>query len=302
MVYYSDEPLADLTSVPLYYVSQLASQKVKVLLSGEGSDEILGGYYFDLSMKRWNWIRRFQSIPKGIRQKIVVPLGNRLGDPWKERIQVANTDPERQLVIYPRNMTNLLSSAEKQKMFREQVSFDDSLDIIRSEATHVNTQELLHQVLYIYCQSWLVEDLLMKADKMNMANSIEARVPFLDYRLVEWAARAPASVKVGRAGGWKYVTKRVLRQFARQRLPTEIIHRPKVGFSTPVYDWLNKGLKSWATDLLLSNDTQLYRWIQKDAVHQQLKLGTKNGSTWFNQQRLWNLLIFELWLRKWKPQ
>lgn len=303
MVYYSDEPLADLASVPLYYVSQLASQKVKVVLSGEGSDEILGGYDFDRSMRQWDWIRRFQYLPKGVRQKIIEPLINRIGEPWKERIQIVNADPERQLTMFPRNMTNYLSSAEKQKMFGEPVSFDDSLDIIRSESMHINSRELLHQSLYIYCQSWLVEDLLMKADKMTMANSIELRVPFLDYRLVEWAARAPSSVKVGRAGaGRSYVTKRVLRQFASKRLPNEIIIRPKQGFPVPVYDWLNKGLKSWATDLLTSNDTKLYRWLQKDPVRQQLKNGTQKHSTSLSQHRLWNLLILELWLREWKPQ
>ena len=303
LVYYADEPLADLASVPLYYVSQLASQKVKVVLSGEGSDEILGGYNFDQSMKYWDWIRRFQYIPKGIRQNIIEPLINNLGKPWIERIQMVNADPEHQFVLFPRNMTNYLSSAEKQKMFKEPVSFNDSLDIIRSEATQIDTRELLHQYLYILCQSWLVEDLLMKADKMTMANSIELRVPFLDYRLVEWAARAPASVKVGRAGrGRSYITKRVLRQFASQRLPNEIISRTKQGFPVPVYDWLNKGLKSWATDLLTSNDTQLYRWLQKDPVHQQLELGTQNESNLLSQHRLWNLLILELWLRKWKPQ
>jgi asparagine synthase (glutamine-hydrolysing) len=303
MVYYSDEPLADLASVPLYYVSQLASQKVKVVLSGEGSDEILGGYHFDQSMKRWDWIRRFQYIPKDIRQKIIEPLMNRLGGSWKERIQIVNANPEHQLAIFPRNMTNYLSSTEKQKMFRKPVSFDDSLDIIRSESMNIETRDLLHQFLYIYCQSWLVEDLLMKADKMTMANSIELRVPFLDYRLVEWAARSPASVKVGRAGlGRPYVTKRVLRQFASKRLPKEIILRQKQGFPVPVYDWLNKGLKSWAVDLLTSNDTQLYRWLQKEPVHRQLKHGTQKQSTSLNQHRLWNLLILELWLRRWKPQ
>lgn len=303
MVYYSDEPLADLASVPLFYVSRLAGQKVKVVLSGEGSDEILGGYNFDQSMNQWDWVRRFQYLPQGVRQNIVEPFINRFGDSWKERIQIANADPGSHLKQFPRNMTNYLSSAEKQKMFSRPVSFEDSLNIIRTDANQINTRELLHQYLYIYCQSWLVEDLLMKADKMTMANSLELRVPFLDYRLVEWAARAPACVKVGRDGlGRSYVTKRVLRQFADQRLPKEILSRPKQGFPVPAYDWLNKGLKSWATDLLTSHDTRLYRWLQKDPVHQQLKNGIHKDSTSLSQHRLWNLLILELWLRKWNPQ
>src|SRR4029453_13945646 len=103
----------------------------------------------------------------------------------------------------------------------------------------------MEQILCVYQQSWLVEDLLMKADKMSMATSLELRVPFLDYRLVEWANRQPGGGKIGPLGGGG-VTKRVLRRFAKGRLPQEIIDRPKKGFPIPVSGWLaDDGFNGW---------------------------------------------------------
>ena len=153
-------------------------------------------------------------------------------------------------------MTNYLTSSEKSALFKNGLDSRDSLAMVQAEVERVPTRDPLHQLLYVCCQSWLVEDLLMKADKMTMASSIELRVPFLDHRLVEWAARTPPWVKIGRNDRGNYETKRVLRRFADSRLPAEIITRPKQGFPVPVYDWLSNRLRLWATELLTSQDTQ----------------------------------------------
>jgi asparagine synthase (glutamine-hydrolysing) len=301
-VHYTDEPMADLASIPLYYVSRLAREKVKVVLSGEGSDEILGGYDFDLWVREMDRRRSFQRLPRWLRHDAILAIMARLlGGRFVENFAIDNTPTDLRLLPNPLNMTNYLTSEAKQTLFVEHMPYEDSMNRVRSEVMSVQCSDPLHQRLYIFCQSWLVEDLLMKADRMSMANSIELRTPFLDYRLVEWAARSPSKIKVGKNRDGKYETKRVLRQFTRGRLPAEIIQRSKMGFPVPVYDWLSDRLKSWATDLLTSKDTQIFRWLNPAAVYQQLQLATSPNSPLLDRHRLWNLLILELWSREWQP-
>ena len=297
----TDEPLADLASVPLHYVCSLAKNSVKVVLSGEGSDEILGGYDFDRVISRWKWIEKYQRLPSALRSSITSLFTPLVGENWGRKIKIANMNLDAMGGSYALNMTNYLDSNEKRLMFKGGATFRDSDEVVRADAARVSTRELLHKYLYVYCQSWLVEDLLMKADRMTMANSIELRVPFLDYRLVEWAAKAPAWTKIGGSGKAKSGTKRMLRGYAKGRLPDSIIRRPKQGFPVPVYGWLGNNLSAWAKELLASNDTKVCRWLTEGAVRQQLDRGTAPGAPLIEQHRLWNLLILELWMREWKP-
>lgn len=300
-VHFSDEPLADLASIPLYYVSQLARTRIKVALSGEGSDEILGGYNLDVYVKEWDQNRLWQKLPVRFRENLASKFAQRLGPQWMERLALANIPRDLRFLPGRANMTDHLTSEDKHALFRRNGHYNDSFDLIRSELNRVKSSEPLHQLLYVFSQSWLVEDLLMKADKMSMANSIELRTPFLDYRLVEWAARAPSNIKIGRDGKGPYETKRILRQFARKRLPKEIIERPKLGFPVPLYDWLSTRLKAWTFDLLASPDAQLHRWLDPATVRAQVEAGTRPEAGILDQHRLWDLLIFEIWSREWQP-
>ena len=302
LVYYTDEPLADLAAVPLYYVSGLAVKQVKVVLSGEGSDEVLGGYHFDRTLRHWDLLRAWQRFPVWLRE-CAPKVAGLLGKDTGKLLERANTPWSGWLEAHPLNMTNYLTSEMKLALFRESPPLPDSLDQVRQEVGRIAGRDFLHQLLYLYCQSWLVEDLLMKADKMTMAQSLELRVPFLDYRLVEWAARAPAWVKVKGSGLIKgYQTKWVLRRFARTRLPQAILTRPKQGFPVPVYGWLQDRLKGWATSLLTAENSQICRWLRPEEVHKQLQKGTASGASLLDRHRLWNLLILELWVREWQPQ
>jgi asparagine synthase (glutamine-hydrolysing) len=301
LTHFTDEPLADLASVPLYYVSKLARQSVKVVLSGEGSDEILAGYDLDHYVRQWNRFRTWNQLPAWLRERILPALTQRLSPQWAEQIQAANAAWDLRTRPAQANMTHHLSTGEKQRLFRAHNGYPDSVERIVMALERVKSREPLHQLLYVFCQDWLVEDLLMKADKMSMANSIELRTPFLDYRLVEWAARTPAHVKVGRDRTNHYQTKRVLRQFAARRLPESIIQRPKLGFPVPLYDWLSDRLKSWSFDLLASPSAQLYRWLDPAVVRAQLEAGTRPEAGVLDRHRLWDLLIFEIWSREWQP-
>lgn len=285
-VRFTDEPLADLASIPLYYVSRLARSGVKVALSGEGSDEILGGYDLELRVQQWDSMReRTAQFDRLSWLRSVI----RGGYPqWDQRSAAV-----------PPTMTNYMTSAQKSELVARSALPDTHLPL-RSAIKSLGEQDPLHQTLYGFSQHWLTEDLLMKADKMSMAASLEVRTPFLDYRLVEWAARSPAACKAGRDELGNYQSKRVLRHFAAKLLPPDVITRPKQGFPVPVYEWLMGPLKGWATDMLSGASARLRALMAPAALDSLLALGTAGQSSLLDRHRLWNLLILELWMREWQ--
>jgi asparagine synthase (glutamine-hydrolysing) len=297
-VRYTDEPLADPASVPLYFVSKLAAQHVKVVLSGEGADEVLGGYNFTGVVEQWERLKRFQRVPALLRAGMPA-FAEAMGRPgMAERLRRGNIPLEEHNRTCRPYMSKLFSSAEKRALWPDAPPVRDSEDLLLEYYERSGTKDPLHQLLYAYCQDWLVEDLLMKADKMTMANSLELRVPFLDYRLVEWLATRPAEVKVGRDGTGVLTTKWLLREFARQRLPQSILHRPKLGFPVPLDQWLKGDLGRLASDLLLAPGSHLSKWFDRAEMQRVLAA----SSTTLDSDRLhriWLLLVLELWAQQW---
>jgi asparagine synthase (glutamine-hydrolysing) len=292
LVYYTDEPLADLASVPLHYVCKLARRDVKVVLSGEGSDEILGGYSFDLWAKRWDDARAAQ---RGWRNRLPGAISRMFFQDFKPDA----SDLDLRQAAVPLTMTNYFTSEEKRQLFHAPLFWPDSLDPTRASLQRIGDAEPLDQALYAYCQDWLVEDLLMKADKMSMANSLELRTPFLDYRLVEYAARMPARLKAGRDRGCTYRTKLALRYAARDFVPQAVIDRPKLGFPVPAYEWLSGELQGWAAEILLDPSARLSDWFDKRALGETVAAGTDMNAQMTERHRLWNFLILEIWLQRW---
>jgi asparagine synthase (glutamine-hydrolysing) len=140
----------------------------------------------------------------------------------------------------------------------------------------------------------LVEDLLMKADKMSMAASLELRCPFLDHELVEWCAQLPTEWKVGsRKSG--YQSKRILRDYAANLLPADIINRPKRGFPVPVYRWLQQGLAPWARERIISG--RLGSWVDVNCLLRVLKLAEQGVVQ--AQHKVWNAVVLDHWLEAW---
>lgn len=297
-VWYTDEPLADLASIPLFYVSRLARQDVKVVLSGEGADEIFAGYDFD------RWARKWAKVDAA-RASLAGGLGelSRWLAPFSPKVrqlrELAATITDQRLVAEPISMTNLWSSAEKREMLTFTGDWPDSLDLVRGQIARMGDGKPLNQVLYAYCQDWLVEDLLMKADRMSMANSLELRTPFLDYRLVEWAGRLPIRLKVGPDASGRYRTKEILRRYAVSRLPRVIVERPKQGFPVPVYGWLSGRLATWASEMLLDPAAHAASWFIPSALQNIVQRGTLPDGDSLARHRLWNMLILEIWMRRW---
>ena len=295
LVRHTDEPLADLASVPLHYVSQLARKQVTVVLSGEGSDEILGGYCFEQRARWWRICRQYQQLPAVFRA--AAGRVARLCGPAAAAAHAKLNLPVEHAL---NTMTHFLDSAEKRHLWPTAPDCPDSLLAVRQELARPRTVLPLHRMLYTYCQSWLVEDLLMKADKMTMANSLELRVPFLDHRIVEWAARTPDWVKVGGGPAGGYTSKRILRRYAASRLPRAILTRPKQGFPVPVYDWLGGPLAPFASDLLSGQGCRLRRRFAGPVVDQTIRSGTAARAPERDRHLLWHLIILELWLREWE--
>jgi len=137
----------------------------------------------------------------------------------------------------------------------------------------------------------------MKADKMTMANSLELRVPFLDYRIVEWAARLPVGMKIGYLQD-RLVTKKILRMYAEDKIPQSIIHRPKRGFPVPAYDWLSHEMRPFVSDVLNENSRCL-DIFEKDELSSYVQRGTSSDAGVTDKHKLWHLLILELWMQRW---
>ncbi|MBN2010094.1 asparagine synthase (glutamine-hydrolyzing) [candidate division KSB1 bacterium] len=300
-VYFSDEPLADLTAIPLYYLSQQARQHVTVVLSGEGSDEILGGYDFADKFRILQWVKRYNHVPSGIRV-LASPFMKRLFH-GKEinSFSIRNITTDQLIEQRWGHMTRLMQSEQKHQLLPDIIGCQDSISMVARQLERCASNDAFQRMLFLYSQSWLVEDLLMKADKMSMANSLELRVPFLDHRLVEWAARQASNVKINTDRNGKLVTKWVLRRFAKKRIPQSVLERPKAGFPVPVYNWLTDNLKTWAHDLLLGTDAMLPQWLNHAGLSDMLQQATADSTPSLHQHRLWNLLILELWMRRWKP-
>lgn len=296
LVYHSDEPLADLAAVPLLAVSRLAQQDVKVVLSGEGSDEILAGYDLDLAERRWRMVRNLQRVPKPLMNLVALGSGvlsPRIGEKAARLAELPLAkwnDRERP------HMTRYLDEEEKSLLWPNG-DHEKSERVLMDLYKSATATDPLQQVLSVYQQSWLVEDLLMKADKMSMAASVELRTPFLDYRLVEWANRQPNHVKIKRTGLRTYQTKSVLRRFCAQRLPREVLTRTKRGFPVPVNGWLQNGLGGWARDVLTGPNSRLVHGFSPETV-KRLLAQVEQGSA-EAPGKVWLLIVLEFWLQRW---
>ena len=294
-VWFSDEPLADLASVPLHFVSRLARSDVKVVLSGEGSDEVLAGYNFDRlgrvlgqlsAIERWS--------PATLRRALsLLPLGGERGA-WLRLW--AKHGVQDMLGAKPYHITQHWDEAEKRFLWREPGNFGSTVDRLRERYRVVADRQPIDQVQQVYCGDWLTEDLLMKADKMSMATSLEVREPFLDHTLAEWAAKLPLAWRVGSAGAG-YQSKRILRDFCRRRLPQRIIDRPKQGFPVPAYGWLAGDLNAWADGLLFGSGSRVAELFRMDYARPLLaSAGAGNDAA---AHKIWVLIVLEHWLRAW---
>ena len=296
LVWHEDEPLAHPSSVALYFVSHLAAQHVKVVLTGEGSDELLAGYgryrrtIWNLSMgRRYNKLTpsfardalRSQienTLPTGrLRQKLMRTF--LVLSPELESIYFDN------FAVFPTPMQQHMFTRETRARMHE---IDPYVEL-RRVLSHTKDMSLLDGLLYADIKTYLHE-LLMKQDQMSMATSLESRVPFLDHKLVEFTARMPDTMKLR-----GQTTKYVLREAMKGVLPEKILTRSKMGFPVPIGTWFRGPFKSIIDEYVLS-DRALSRGIfAPDFVRQIVALHQAGED---HAERLWSLLNFEIWQRQ----
>jgi asparagine synthase (glutamine-hydrolysing) len=296
LVWHEDEPIAHSSSVPLYFVSALARQHVTVVLTGEGSDELLAGYGKYLRLA-WNWragtvYERFvpQAMRASIANGVVKNLPGKLGRIAKRTFLAMDRSPESMFFdnfasIRLADQWSLLAPGLRGAATRSR-AYGPSRAYFEKPNGH---STLLDRLLYADIKTYLVE-LLMKQDQMSMATSIESRVPFLDHKLVEFAAQLPDEWKLN-----GFTTKRVLRESMKGLLPESILNRPKMGFPVPFAAWTRGPWNAVARDVLLDSRSRQRGIIDPMAVDRLLR-DHADGRT-DGGDRIWNLLNLELWHR-----
>ena len=282
LVWYLDEPISDPAAIPLFFLSEFAKQWITVVLSGEGADEILAGYYI---YKKMLWLNRFQCVPKLIREELLLRILKKIfwNEKWKRYLKLANLP----LTKRYHSVSNAFSSEAKGALFPLSKDFDGHLEnLFDDHYKKVNTWHDLNKMLYVDLKVWLPDDLLMKADKMTMATSMELRVPFLDHKLVEFAFSLPVNLKL--KGN---TTKYLLREAGKDLLPTPILYRKKKGFPVPISEWFKGELNRIARETLLQSESACRDYFNPGVIDLILKRQTE-GKNDFSEQ-IWNLLVFE---------
>jgi len=289
MAYYSDEPSADAGAVPVWYLAQMTCRHVTVVLGGEGADELFGGY---LTYHADRWRARARVLPAAVLRAAL-----RLVRRWpvsddkisfeyklKRFLQGCLLAPPAAHIFWNGTFTE----AEKQQLFR----FADERPMaayLKQMRNHGSLQSYLDFDQRYY----LPDDILYKVDRIGMAHSLEVRPPYLDTRIVDFAASLPERFKLRGA-----TSKYVLRRLMRGRLPPAVLRRPKIGFDIPVHDWFRGVLRPLLLDTLSEeavSANKLFDWptvqdLLRDHLERKANLG----------YHLWGLLVLFLWMRRWK--
>lgn len=295
LVRHYGEPFADSSAIPTYYVAKLTRRHVKVVLNGDGGDECAGGYERYLGALL---AERYRRLPRVLSTGIIEPLAGLIPDrlPPRSRLRQA----KRFLAVagrpfgkrYTRWMT-FFTAAAKQRLYSPE--FMASLGEAAPERwlerlAEEGAGDALDRLLAADTASYLPYDLLVKMDIATMANSLEARSPFLDHELLELSARLPSTFKV-RGRTLKYLSKRVARRF----VPREVIHRRKMGFGAPIGPWLRGELRPLLEDVLLSRRALERGYFRPPFVR---RLVTEHLEGHDHSFQLWSLLWLELWHRE----
>ena len=289
VVWHLDEPVAERATIPLLLLSELAKKHVTVMLSGEGADEIFAGYNIYRYMRN---IDTYQKIHPLLRASILTPLAGLLLRNKKEgkHLDWLKNHLEKRYI----GNGNYFSSSMKDKIYTD--DFNDQLDrenvfnLVGAFYQNVKHRDVIGKMLYMDTKTWLPEDLLVKADKMTMAAAIELRVPFLDHKLVEFAASLPTKMKAT-----AFHSKYIFKKYAENILPKEIVYRKKQGFPVPIKQWLRGELGPVASDILLSSrckDRGIFNVNYLRTMLDRHISGREDMSI-----NIWHVLILEMWMR-----
>ena len=294
LVWHSDEPFADPSILPTYYLSKMTREYVTVALSGDGGDESFAGYESYIGEKL---VTYYQMIPPYIRNRLIrdtlkkypestrrIDLVRRL----KRFMEKAEMPPERRewRLAFSNGMKEAIYSDD----FRQQIMENDSLALREREFFKIKKADLTTRLLNLDVKVYLPEDLLVKTDRASMAHALEVRSPFLDHHLMEFSASIPADMKFR-----GLTTKYILKKAFSHLLPKKIIHRPKQGFGVPLGSWFRGDLKKISYSVLLDEKAIRRGYFKRDAV--KALLDEHCSGKFDHGHKIWSLLNLELWHR-----
>ncbi|HEY1341697.1 MAG TPA: asparagine synthase (glutamine-hydrolyzing) [Bryobacteraceae bacterium] len=291
LVWHEDEPITWPSSVSLYFVSRLASEQVKVVLTGEGSDEMFAGYsryrFYEINQAG---LRYYKLLPGALRRALRsgVEDSRLLSGAIRRKLQHSFVGRGETLEsLYLDNFYSAFSAADQERLLLPGAPRSSPYDSYLGYWNEAANLPILQRLLYADQKSYLVE-LLMKQDQMSMACSIESRVPFLDHHFVEFAARVPRRLKI-RNGEAKYILKRAVEDV----LPRDIIYRRKMGFPTPLRQWLREPRAEGLLKMLDERDSLLAAYVNPDELRtlvERHKSGQVDAT-----DRIWRLLNLQIW-------
>ena len=291
LAWHYDEPFADSSAIPTYYVSKIAREKVTVALGGDGGDEAFAGYRRYKLDHYENVLRGY--FPGGLRSAVFGPLGRWYPAlAWAPRVfrakatfQSLSRSPLEgyfNAVSYfrPREKAQLFT-----KDFQNHLGGYDAIEVLRHYYERAGTDDLLSKIQYVDMKTYLPDDILTKVDRASMAVSLEVRAPMLDHKFLEVAASIPSELKL-RNGCGKYILKKALEPV----LPANILYRSKQGFAVPLNSWLKGELKDMARQVILETEDGILErgFLQK--IWNQHQQGTHDRSA-----LLWSVLMFRMW-------
>jgi asparagine synthase (glutamine-hydrolysing) len=301
LVWYYNEPFADSSAIPTYYVSKLTRDHVKVVLSGDAGDEDFAGYGRYLLSK---WVRLITKVPGMVRRGVVSPMVrlfpafharearmNRLAD----FLEVLGSDQDQNYL----EQIRVFSAKEKKDIYTDEyndsVKEAEPLNFALDRFRESETDDWLDRILYVDINTYLPEDLLVKTDIATMAHSLEARVPFLDHPFMEFVATIPSRLKLKGS-----VTKYILKEAYADFLPEGILTRKKMGFGVPVARWFRNELKNFVHEMLLDSRSLKRGYFKKEGLERLLR--SHEEKRYDHSSKIWALLFLEQWFRMFVDQ
>ncbi len=286
---YYDEPFADAAAFPLYCLSEFTKSSAKVILSGDGGDELFAGYGRYKNATRYSKLAKLsKAVPQSF-SPIFDAVSKISGKKHLSGVGVGDY-----FDFYQRSFEITLSE-EREALLLDNVDhsslFSEDYRALGDFYTDYGGEDLVNQMAYMDLRTRLVESFLQKTDRAMMAQSIEGRLPFLDHRLVEYAMKIPSTLKI-KGGEPKYLLKRILEKY----LPYHLVYKPKHGFNVPLEEWVVTKFFTYLEEILLDRQC-LDRGIFKEQYIIKMLAETKAGKVTYTR-KLWLLLNFELWCRK----
>jgi asparagine synthase (glutamine-hydrolysing) len=296
LVWHFDEPFADSSALPTYMVSKMARDYVTVVLSGDGGDELFAGYTRYVVDKKRGALER---LPKLIRSGVLQTVSGMLphSAPGKNYLYNASLDAVDRYIdsvtsFSPLNKRSLYSSGLKQSLNGNSGVGEE---LFRKFASSVETGDPVDKLLYLDSKTYLPGDILTKVDRMSMAVSLEARVPLLDHKLIEFVTKIPAGLKLKGLD-----TKYIFKQAIKDLVPDSILNRPKQGFGVPINEWINVQLRDRIREDLLEKRTLERGYFEPEYI--KLLLDEHERGRRDHSHALWVLWMLELWHRRFVDQ